>query len=205
MSTADFPKTHEEIRELTWAWWVLLLVGALSIAAGVIVLVKPSHSLDTLAVICGVFILLASISELLIALFAERGAAAALFGVLGIVIGILLIRHPTHGVLAVALLIGIWLIAIGVIRLVSAFSLEHRLWSVIVGLVEIVAGIVIVASPKIGYATLALLIGIAFILNGLSMLALGWVMHRVRKEAPELLVEEPDRTGSGLGGPGGSP
>ena len=195
---SDPSMTHQDVQELTWAWWVLLLLGALSVAVGVIVLVKPSHSLNTLAVICGVFILLASISELVIALFAERGAAAALFGVVGIVIGILLIRHPTHGVLAVALLIGIWLIAIGVIRLVSAFTLEHRLWSVIVGLIEIVAGIVIVSSPNIGFATLALLVGIAFILNGLAMMALGWVMHRVRKEAPKLLSDEAQRAGSAL-------
>lgn len=198
MSMPDPSFTREDVRELTWAWWVLLLIGTLSIVVGVIVLLKPSHSLTTLAVITGVFIVLASISELVIALFAEHGAVAALVGVLGIVIGILLIRHPTHGVLAIALLIGIWLVAVGVIRLVSAFALEHRLWSVIVGLVEIVAGIVLVSSPKIGFATLALLVGIAFILNGMSVFALGWVMHRVRREAPNLLPDEPPRAASSL-------
>jgi uncharacterized membrane protein HdeD (DUF308 family) len=198
MSMSDPPITREAIRELTWAWWVLLLVGALSVVVGVIVLLKPSHSLATLAVISGVFILLASISDLVIALFAERGAVAALVGVLGIVIGILLIRHPTHGVLAIALLIGIWLLAIGVIRLVTAFALEHRLWNFVVGLVEMVAGIVIVSSPKIGFATLALLVGISFILNGISLLALGWMMHTIRREAPKLLPDEPGRAGSAL-------
>jgi uncharacterized membrane protein HdeD (DUF308 family) len=198
MSMPDRPITRQEIRELTWAWWVLLLIGALSVVAGVIVLLKPSNSLATLAVIAGIFILLASLSELVMALFAEHGAVAALFGVLGIVIGILLIRHPTHGVLAIALLIGIWLLAIGVIRLVSAFALEHRLWNIAVGLVEIVVGIVIVSSPKIGYATLALLVGIAFILNGISVVALGWVMHTLRREAPNLVPPEPGRAGSAL-------
>jgi uncharacterized membrane protein HdeD (DUF308 family) len=36
------------------------------------------------------------------------------------------------------------------------------------GLVELIAGIVIVANPSIGYTTLAILVGIAFILNGLA-------------------------------------
>jgi uncharacterized membrane protein HdeD (DUF308 family) len=181
--------TSGQVRELTWAWWLLLLVGVLGIVAGVLVLAKPSDSLTTLAVICGVFILIDSILELVLALFADHGGFAALLGVLGVVVGILLIRHPVHGVLFVALIIGIWLVALGAIRFVRAFSLEHRVWNLIVALVEIVAGIVIVSSPNIGFATLAILVGISFILNGLALCALGWFMRRVRTEASQLLPE----------------
>jgi uncharacterized membrane protein HdeD (DUF308 family) len=177
------PITRDQIREVTWAWWLLLLLGLLSVVAGAIVISKPSDSLATLAVICGIFILLDSIFELAIAVFSEHGGVAALLGVVGIVIGIILVRHPTHSVLAIALLIGIWLIAIGVIRLVRTFALiEHRVWNVVVGVIEIIAGIVIVSSPNIGYATLAVLVGIGFILNGIALLALGWSMFRVRRD-----------------------
>jgi uncharacterized membrane protein HdeD (DUF308 family) len=186
---ADLPITREDVREWTWAWWLLLLLGVLGIVAGVIVLLKPSDSLTTLAVICGVFVLLDSIGELVVALFARHGAAAALLGVLGIVIGILLIRHPVGSVQAVALLIGIWLVALGVIRFVRAFELEHRAWNLVVAVVEIVAGIVIVASPHIGFATLALLVGISFLLNGFALCALGWTMHQVRGEGASLPSE----------------
>jgi uncharacterized membrane protein HdeD (DUF308 family) len=178
--------TREEIRELTAAWWLLLLVGLLSIVAGVIVLAKPSNSLATLAVISGIFVLVDSIFELLAALGGrtEHRGPAAVLGVLGTVIGILLIRHPVHGVLAIALLVGIWLVAIGVVRLVWALALEHRLWNIVVALIEVVAGIVIVSSPHIGFATLALLVGISFILNGIAMSVLGWTMHALRRVAP---------------------
>lgn len=183
------PLTREDVREVTWAWWLVLLIGIIGIAAGVIVLLKPSDSLTTLAVICGVFVLLDSICELVVALFARHGAAAALVGVLGIVIGILLIRHPVGGVQAVALLIGIWLVALGVIRFVRAFELDRRTWNFVVALVEIVAGIVIVASPHIGFATLALLVGISFLLNGAALCALGWTMRQVRSGAAALPSE----------------
>ncbi len=185
----ELPITREDVRELTWAWWLVLVLGALGIVAGVIVLLKPSNSLTTLAVICGVFVLLDSICELVVALFAKHGAAAALLGVLGIVIGILLIRHPVGSVTAVALLIGIWLVALGVIRFVRAFELEHRGWNLVVAVVEIVAGVVIVASPNIGFATLALLVGISFLLNGFALCALGWTMHQVRSGAQALPSE----------------
>jgi uncharacterized membrane protein HdeD (DUF308 family) len=176
---------QEELHESTWAWWLFMLLGLLGIAAGVIVLAKPSNSLATLAVIAGVFVLIDGIFDL-IASFGRSSrnrGSVALLGVLDIVVGVLLIRHPIGGVLAVALLIGIWLIAMGVVRLVAAFDRDHRAWNIAVALIEVVAGIVIVSSPPIGFATLALLVGIAFIANGVATFALGWVMHALRSDA----------------------
>jgi uncharacterized membrane protein HdeD (DUF308 family) len=185
---SDPPITREELGAVTAAWWLLLALGGLSIAAGLIVLAKPSDSLTTLAVIFGVFVVIDSIYELAVSIFAERGAAGALLGVLGIVIGILLIRHPIHGVQAVGLLIGIWFVAVGAIRLARAFTLEHRVGNIVLALLELIAGIVIVSSPDIRFATLALLVGISLILNGLAMAGVGWTMHALRR-APDLAPE----------------
>lgn len=77
-------------------WWLLLIVGVLSVVAGVIILFKPSESLPTLAVIAGIFLLLDGILELADSLFGgtrNRGLVA-LFGVLTAIVGVLLIRHP---------------------------------------------------------------------------------------------------------------
>jgi uncharacterized membrane protein HdeD (DUF308 family) len=175
------------IGQLTWGWWLLILTGVLSIAAGVIILFKPGSSLATLAVIAGIFLLVDGILELVDSFSREtpnRGMVA-LFGVITAIVGVLLIRHPVGGVTAIALLIGIWLIAAGVIRFATAFDEpEHRVWLALLGLVEMVAGIVIVSSPDIGYATLAILVGIAFIFNGIAMAVLGWNMHEVREGRP---------------------
>jgi uncharacterized membrane protein HdeD (DUF308 family) len=174
-----------DVKAATWGWWLLVLVGALSIAAGVIVLFQPGDSLATLAVIIGIYMLLDGIFEIASALFrgTHNRGLVALFGVLTAVVGVLLIRHPVAGVAFVALLIGLWLITVGVIRFVTAFEeYEHRFWHAVAGLVEILAGIVIVATPEIGYATLAVLVGIGFILNGMAVSALGWGMRAVRHE-----------------------
>ncbi len=180
---SDVRTARDQLNELTWAWWLMLLVGVLGVVAGVLVLAKPSDSLATLAVICGVFALVDGIFELVFALIEDDGFAAALLGILGIVIGILLIRHPIHGVTAVALLVGIWLLALGVLRLVRGLGSEHRVWHLVAAAVEIVAGIVIVSSPKIGFATLALLVGISFIVNGIALCGLGWILHDVNRTA----------------------
>jgi uncharacterized membrane protein HdeD (DUF308 family) len=178
--------TVDEVEASTRSWWLIALVGALSTIAGVVVLIKPGNSLSTLAVILGVFLLLDGIIELIAALFAgnrNRGTLAV-SGAITAIIGMLLIRHPVEGVTFVALLIGIWLVTIGLIRIIAAFEVAaHRGWALTVGAIELIAGAVIVADPNIGFATLAVLVGIAFIANGLGTLALGWAMHAVHSEA----------------------
>jgi uncharacterized membrane protein HdeD (DUF308 family) len=175
----------EELHESTSSWWLFLLTGLIGIAAGVIVLAKPSNSLATLAVVAGIFALVDGTIDLIVSLsrHTENRALTAVLGVVSVVVGVLLIRHPIAGVLAIALLIGIWLIAGGVVRMVRAFDQGHRAWSIVAALVEIAAGIVIVSSPPIGFATLALLVGISFIVYGVATFALGWMMHTLRRDA----------------------
>ncbi len=163
-------------------WWILGLVGLLSIAAGVIVLVEPSISLATLAVIAGIFFLVDGIFEIVRAIVGgiPGRALLALLGAVSAIAGVLLIRHPIQGVVAIALLIGLWLITIGIVHFVGAFDeADHRLMAFAVAVLEVIAGIVIVSSPGIGVATLALLVGISLILRGIAMCALAWATRSV--------------------------
>ena len=66
---------QEQVRDLTWGWWLVVVVGVLSIVAGVIIVAKPSSSLATLAVIAGIFLLLDGILELTL-----RSRAARIIG-----------------------------------------------------------------------------------------------------------------------------
>ena len=161
--------------EVTYMWWLIALIGLISLVAGIVLVAQPSHSLATLAVVIGIFLLCDGIAELLKSLGhgAESRALAAIIGILGIVVGIVLIRHPTNAVAAIGLLIGIWLVAAGVIRLLRALSGGARpALQIVVALLEVCVGIAVVANPRIGYATLALLVGIWLIVNGIGTIAL---------------------------------
>jgi uncharacterized membrane protein HdeD (DUF308 family) len=187
----DDPATPDEVRALTRSWWIAVGLGVLSIVAGAIVLARPDHSLRALAVIIGIFILIDGIVEIYWAIAdgVESHATAALLGILNVVVGILLVRHPIAGVQAVALFIGIWLTAVGVFRAVVALgSPAGRLGRLLIAGVEIFAGIVIVASPEIGYATLTVLVGISFIANGIAMIAAGVLLRTLKPPRPDLAV-----------------
>jgi uncharacterized membrane protein HdeD (DUF308 family) len=171
----------EDAVDAAQVWWLVLVLGLLSFVAGVILLIRPSNSLATLAVIVGIFLLIDGVIELVSSFGRdENRALAAIVGVLGIVIGIALIRHPFHGVTAIGLLIGIWLVAVGVIRLVRAVAVGvHPLMRALIAVLEIAVGIVIVSDPHIGYTALAVIAGIWLILNGIGTMALAAALRAV--------------------------
>lgn len=175
----------ERVRQLGALWWLPVGLGVLSVIVGAVVLAKPDDSLKTFAVIAGIFILLDGIVEL--ATGAGRGTAnrglVVLLGVLNLIVGILLIRHPIGGVQAIALFLGIWLIAAGVVRFVITFGYQgKRLGRFVTAAIEALFGLVIVASPHIGFATLALLVGISFIAYGIAMIASGVLVRTVARD-----------------------
>jgi uncharacterized membrane protein HdeD (DUF308 family) len=178
-------RASQDVSAVASVWWVPALVGVLSIAAGVIVVAKPSNSLATLAVVTGIFVLVDGIIAIAGALVGDSGNAGlvAILGVVSVVIGILLIRHPIGGVKAVALLLGIWLIAAAMVRAVVAIAVPGgRLRRLVVAAILAIAGIVIVSEPHIGYATLALIVGISFIAYGATMLVLALALRTVGHE-----------------------
>lgn len=166
--------------------WILVLAGVLGVVAGVIVLAEPGIALSTLAVITGIFLLVDGIIEtvwsLSWSLLGDGGEGTVLTVILAIttaIIGVILVRHPLGAVVAIALLLGFWLMISGMIRLGSTRGQRSgRGWDMLLAVLEFVAGVVIVASPGIGVRTLAILIGIALILRGLAMCAVGWLLPR---------------------------
>jgi len=174
-----------QLQTIASLWWLTAALGVLSVIAGVIVLLKPSNSLATIAVVIGIFAVIDGIVHLVRAIGGDTDSRGltVLAGIVSLVIGVLLIRHPIHGVTAVVLLVGIWLIVMGAIRLVLVFDMKgDRGWRALVAGVELIAGIVIVASPKIGIATLAIILGVSLIANGIAMTAAGFILHRARGE-----------------------
>jgi uncharacterized membrane protein HdeD (DUF308 family) len=179
----EYAEASNPLTELSRAWWLLLVVGLMCLAAGVIVIAQPDISIVTLAVIAGIFLLVDGIYDVIVAIAqpSEGRGMLALVGVLSAIVGIILIRHPIESVVAVALLVGIWLVTIGIIRLIGAFAIAgNRGWELLVAFIEILAGIVIVAVPDIGVTTLAIFIAIAFMLRGIGLCAAAWVLRQVK-------------------------
>jgi uncharacterized membrane protein HdeD (DUF308 family) len=175
-----------ETGQLLAPWWTWLVAGLVTLGVGIVVLFEPDNSLKALAVILGIYLLLDSVLAFVHAASPgiEDRALEAIHGVVSLILGLVLVRHPLQSVTAIALFIGIWLLAIGCMRFVIALRAGGRVaLHLFVAGIQIIAGIIIVADPSIGYTTLALITGIGLVVQGVAMAALGWSLRHAEADA----------------------
>ena len=97
------------------------------------------------------------------------------YAVLDIIIGIMLLLHPIVFAGVVSWLVGIFVVAFGVIEVVGAVQL-HKFnmpmwgWMVFSGIVDILCGVVFFVYP----AMLAVFLAVFVIMRGVSLIMYGW-------------------------------
>jgi uncharacterized membrane protein HdeD (DUF308 family) len=179
MGTADvnLDVPQDEIAEAVRLWWLLLAGGLVTLVVGVLLLVWPSRTLATVAVIVGVYLLLAGALEIGLA-FSERSdsrTGALLRGALAGIAGLIVIRHPGGSTQLVALAVGIVLVLSGVMKLTvlgAGVGVGGRGWLLLEALVDLAIGVLLVAWPKFGVSSFAVVLGISLLVSG-TLEALG--------------------------------
>src|SRR4051812_23716872 len=104
-------------------WWLFVVLGVVCLATGIITIVWPGITLATFGVIAGIYLLFAAVMEIIEAIIdPENRVLSAILGVLALIAGLILIRHPGQSLLALVVVAGIFLIAEGVMRMVFSFG-----------------------------------------------------------------------------------
>jgi len=96
------------------------------------------------------------------------------FGIVLVILGILSIMAPLFSGVAVTLLVGFFMIAAGIARLVWAFqagSFGKGVLTFLLGGLFIVTGILMLARPLAGLASLAMVVGAFFLVDGIFEMA----------------------------------
>ena len=167
------------------SWWLGLVVGLLSVAGGVVLIVWTKPTLTVVAVLVGIELLIGGVFLIIAAFGRPAGSrsGAVLAGALAVIAGLIVVRHPSGSVLVVALAVGIYLILAGVLRLVGAVEASRgRGWLLLGALFDLALGIVIVAWPKFGITTLAIVLGIVLIVRGLGLVLIGFALRAAGRE-----------------------
>ncbi|HTR89491.1 MAG TPA: DUF308 domain-containing protein [Solirubrobacteraceae bacterium] len=176
----------QELGPLRHLWWLLMLFGVAVLAVGVFFVASPHETLTTFTVIAGILLLVDGVIAIVASIFGrgEGRGMIALVGALSAIAGVVLIKKPFDTLVFFVLIFGIWLVIAGVLRIVAAIGeREGRGANVLIGLVDAIAGIVILSWPGIGLSTLAIIIGIVLIIRGILFIAAGWVLHGLMREA----------------------
>ena len=168
------------------SWQAMLVLGALTLILGVIVSFHPTASLNVVAVLLGVLMILSGLFHLVRVFDADElhrvwdGIAGLLF----IVIGVVLIRHLHLTRALIGLFIGITWIVQGVAALIAGLSGARagRVWLIAFGTISLIAGIVVAATPASSLNVLATLLGIWFVIMGIFEIAGGFVLRHALRD-----------------------
>lgn len=160
-------------------WFLWLLVGILSIVAGIIALANPFAATLTAELLAGYMFIAIGVLTLVSA-FQDQGWGARiwalLLGALITIFGFNLVSNPLEGVLTLTFAVAILLMIIGVFRLIIAFTpmaAGARGLLVVAGLISIALSVMIFADyPWSSAVVLGVFLAIELISNGISLIAI---------------------------------
>jgi uncharacterized membrane protein HdeD (DUF308 family) len=171
----------------SWTWIFGSAIATL--VPGVLVLVWPDETLHVLAVLIGLYLLVAGLFRF-VAVFAREDHGERLTGILLAVLyvlaGVLCLRNPLQTIAALSLVVGVlWLVS-GILTLYTAIAardLPHRGFVLAGALLGIVAGVIVLALPTESARALTRLLGLWLVLLGLVEVAVAFAWRAALRRA----------------------
>lgn len=165
------PQDEAMLSRIGHAWWLVLIMGLVSLIVGIFVLVYPIAAVRLVAVIFGIWLLVSGIFQLAqsfdSALETTARVLGAISGVLGIILGIICFDSVEDRITLLVLFIGIWWIMRGVMQLVAGAGTGSGNGVLIfLGILGILAGIVVLVWPITSLEVLTIMAGIWLVVLG---------------------------------------
>jgi uncharacterized membrane protein HdeD (DUF308 family) len=179
----------ELVRQVGRSWGWILFFGVVSLALGLVIVFRPGGTVHVLAIIFGIWLLLLGVFWLLLAI-ADRGDRGgtrfgmALFGLLALLVGLLVLHHSFETVAVVGFIVGVFWVVGGIALVVGGLSPEaegRRAGPIVVGLVYGATGVVCLIYPGLSLTILAVILGIGLIVSGLVEMAIAFQLRRLAK------------------------
>ena len=178
------------IEQPNWRWWAVALRGAVAVLFGLLALYSPGKAFVTLVLLFGAYAIVDGILALWTARQRTeypRGMIIAR-GIISLAAGIITLTWPQISALALLIVIGAWAIAAGVFEIATAFrmrrEIEHEWLLGIEGVVSILFGVALLASPLAGAIVLGLWVGAYALVLGVMLLATGFQMRSYHRHHP---------------------
>jgi uncharacterized membrane protein HdeD (DUF308 family) len=169
-------------RDLTDHWWVWLVRGILAIILAVLAFAQPGATLEAFTLLLGAYFVIDGVISFVHGLGQQPEGQSRwpllIWGVVAILAGVSIFARPlVASVLALTLVVGFWAIVIGVMEIVAGIRLREEIdsewWLILAGISSIVFGVLIWINPLAGALSIAYLIGIWALLVGVCDLILG--------------------------------
>jgi len=160
----------------TTPWWITLIEGILALIVGLLLLTNPAGAIESLMQIVGLFWLVGGILAIVSIFVADTGIHwgwSLLSGVVGILAGVVVLRHPLWSTVLVTgsllLFLGVYGLVKGGIDLYKAFK-GGGLNSALMGIVSIIFGIFLLSRPMFAVNVFTLLFGVVGFFGGIVLI-----------------------------------
>jgi uncharacterized membrane protein HdeD (DUF308 family) len=156
-------------------WWLFLLHGIAAIILGVAFVTAPGATLILAITFLGFYWLIGGVLSL-VRIFVDRSVPwiwSLLSGILGIVGGLVVLRHPLLAAVTVptvlVIVIGIEGLVLGAVQIVEGFK-GGGVGSFMLGAINVVIGLILLGSPAAAGLAVPLVFGILLLVQGVGLI-----------------------------------
>ncbi len=171
----------------SWGWVLAFSVATLIL--GVLVMAWPSATVKLVALLFGLQLFVGGLFSLVRA-FTRGGEGSrvllAVLGVLGILVGIFVLRHLFQTVVILVILLGVYWVLHGIIEFFVAIDQRGapaRGLNATMGILSFIAGVVVLSWPSPTLLVLVWVLGIWLVVYGLVGIAGAFMVRRAVKTA----------------------
>jgi NhaP-type Na+/H+ or K+/H+ antiporter len=169
--------------------WAMALRGILAVAFGIIALRSPSVAAATFVIVFAIYAFADGVVDFLVAArlgrTGQRWGWYLFEGLASVALGVVALVFPRVTLVALVLFIALRAIVLGVIEVASAFSwegLDSRWLLGLTGVLSVILGILLLASPAAGGLALVWVIGIYAIVIGVALFAHGLQLISIERQ-----------------------
>jgi len=160
-------------------WWIFLLQGIAGIILGLMLLTDPGATMVALVTFLGFYWLIMGILAL-VRVFVDRSIPwiwSLLIGIIGVLAGIFVVKHPLLAALTVptviVIILGLQGLAMGVLEIIGGFT-GGGIGSFILGVVYVLVGLLLLGSPMAAVLAVPLVFGALLLVQGVGLIILAF-------------------------------
>src|SRR5215472_6893695 len=170
-----------------WKRAALIGLGALAIVLSILVLIHPGMTVVSIVYLAGVVLIIVGIEKIISGIFVKNKSrwGTVGLGVLALIFGSIAVGYPVHTAVFVIIMLGIGLLFAGISHVVNGFSNKEspgwaRGFSIGAGALAIALSFLVMASPYAGAVFVSLFLGIALLIIGIEIIAVGWTGRKMQ-------------------------
>src|SRR5258707_10613880 len=160
-------------------WWVFLLQGFAGIILGLMLVTQPGATVVALTTVLGFYWLITGLLGL-VQVFVDRSTPwiwSLLTGIVGILAGLFVLRHPLIAALTVptvlVIILGVQGLVMGVLEIIGGFK-GGGIGSFILCAINILVGILLLGSPVAAALAVPIVFGVLLLIQGAGLIFLAF-------------------------------